>query len=190
MVGRRRPTDWTTDGRWKSGAGAADIACDCRCPGATRSRCGKYRGSHGEMHPAGTDWPCRRISGGRGELIGCARPFTKTRGGDIQIHGRRRPRETFGKLARRDGTGRVPDRSRDCRGDRGGRGGRGGIPRQTGWRSRRRDAIDAEQEASGQRRERRAAGRRKRRHGNCIAGHYAAMRVRHVFERRRIAQQN
>ena len=66
MVGRRRPTDWTTDGRWKSGAGAADIACDCRCPGATRWRCGKYRGSHGEMHPAGTDWPCRRISGGRG----------------------------------------------------------------------------------------------------------------------------
>ena len=53
-----------------------------------------------------------------------------------------------------------------------------------------RDAIDAEQEAAGPCRKTRR-GRRKRRHGNCIAGHYADMRVRIVLvEGRRIAQQN
>ncbi|MDE0040077.1 MAG: hypothetical protein OXU77_21345 [Gammaproteobacteria bacterium] len=57
-------------------------------------------------------------------------------------------------------------------------------------RRRSRDAIAAEQEAARPcRRTRR--GRRKRRHGNCIEGPCAAMRVRIVLvEGRRIAQQN
>jgi len=57
-------------------------------------------------------------------------------------------------------------------------------------RHRSREAIAAEQEASGHCRETRR-GRRKRRQGNCIEGPCAAMRVRIVLvEGRRIAQQN
>ena len=53
-----------------------------------------------------------------------------------------------------------------------------------------RDAIAAEQEAADHCRKTRR-GRRRRRHGNCIEGPCAAMRVRIVLvEGRRIAQQN
>ncbi|MCY4012585.1 MAG: hypothetical protein OXG82_07715 [Gammaproteobacteria bacterium] len=53
-----------------------------------------------------------------------------------------------------------------------------------------REAIVAEQEAAGHCRKTRH-GRRMRRHGNCIEGPCAAMRVRIVLvEGRRIAQQN
>ncbi|MYF28189.1 MAG: hypothetical protein F4169_04890 [Gammaproteobacteria bacterium] len=55
---------------------------------------------------------------------------------------------------------------------------------------RGREADGAGQEAAGHGRKTRR-GRRKRRHGNCIEGPCAAMRVRIVLvEGRRIAQQN
>ena len=58
--------------RWKSGTDAAVVACGSRSPGATRPAMRKYRGSHGEMHPAGTDTPRGRKAAGA-HREGCGR---------------------------------------------------------------------------------------------------------------------
>ena len=65
----------------------------------------KYRGVAREMHPNrhGYVMPLYGRADGD-ESTGCARPFAKTGGRDIQTHGRRRPRETFGTFTGRDGT--------------------------------------------------------------------------------------
>ena len=180
-------------GRWKSGAGAASIARGWRRPGAeaqlrdTRV----WRSCGGRCTRVGTDAPCRSIDGRRGRIDRMRQAPDRGRTW-TSAPGRRRPRETSGMFAGRDGTRQMSlHRSRDCRGDRGSGGGLGGIPGRTVNRHRDRDAIGAEQEAGGPCRLRHAAVAASDGKGNCIEGLYAAMRVRIVFvERRRIAQQN
>ena len=93
------------DSRWKSGAGAASIARGWRRPGAeaqlrdTRV----WRSCGGRCTRVGTDAPCRSIDGRRGRIEPDA-PCARSRVAWTSRYGRRRPRETSGMFAGREGT--------------------------------------------------------------------------------------
>ena len=93
------------DSRWKSGAGAASIARGWRRPGA-ESQLARYASMaelRREMHPRGHGcaMPLDRGAVGANRTRCAMRPIA----GDMDIrYGRRRPRETSGTFAGREGT--------------------------------------------------------------------------------------
>ena len=93
------------DSRWKSGAGAASIARGWRRPGA-KSQFARYASMaelRREMHPRGHGcaMPLDRRAAGADRTRCAKRPIA----GVVDIrYGRRRPRETSGTFAGREGT--------------------------------------------------------------------------------------
>ena len=147
------------DSRWKSGAGAASIARGWRRPGAkaqwrdTRV----WRSCGGRCTRVGTDASCRSIDGRWGRIEPDA-PCARSRVAWTSRYGRRRPRETSGMFAGREGTRQMSCIEAETVVAFEAVAGLGRHPRPyTVERHRSRGAIGAEQEAGGPCRVRHAA---------------------------------